>query len=302
MHLFFCLFISRCTSSASETYILLFLSVLTSFAIIPVPVLHSLSLSCPLSVTLPLFSARCDQLGYFSPTDIPGDRTSGGHALLHLSSFCLPSLSPLHTRLCCHSCSSSPSAPLPTSPQQCKQQTSLLSPIFPPVNLALIPHGANSDISASALLSCVSPVIYPPFALPFMFGLHADSDAPPFFPSALSALTLFHPFLFSLSLPLPLSRSLLVAVHNDGPVFPSCMPTVHLYPSNHLSFGSGAPCGASKQDAGGMKNKHSRLSSSLHPFSHSFTRKDEAKLRWSWRLKMGPHIQIHALKLIQTHF
>lgn len=257
--------------------------------------LQSLSLSCPLSVTFPLFSARCDQLGDISPTDIPGDRTSS-RLLLPPLSFSSPHQAVLSSLLL---------FPLgsPTSPRQCKQQTSLHSPIFPPFNLALIPHGANSDISASALLSCVFPVIYPPFALPFMFRLHGDSDAPPFFPSALSAPTLFHPFLFplSLSLPLPLSCSLQVAVHNDGPVFPSCMPTVHLYPSNHLSFGSGAPCGASKQDAGGKKNKLSHLSSSLHSFSHSFTREDEAKLRWSWRLNALTENTTHTNTLSQTH-
>lgn len=155
----------------------------------------SLPLSPPLSVTLPLFSARCDQLGDISPTDIPGDRTSGGHALLHLSSFCLPSVSPLHIWLSCHSCSTSPSAPLLFM----AVQTTDLAPLqfSPPQSRALIPRGADSDISASALLSSVSPVIYPPFPLLFMFRLHADSDASPFFPSALSAPTLFHPFLFS---------------------------------------------------------------------------------------------------------
>lgn len=156
---------------------------------------HSLSLSSSLSVTLPPFSARCDQLGDISPTDFPGDRTSGGHGLLHLSSFCLPSVSPLHTWLSCHSCSSLPSAPLLFS---AVQTTDLAPRPFPPLQYrTLIPHGADSDTSASALLSSVSPVIYPPFPLPFMFWLHADSDASPFFPSALSAPTLFHPFLFS---------------------------------------------------------------------------------------------------------
>ncbi|XP_056238467.1 uncharacterized protein LOC130173330 [Seriola aureovittata] len=190
----------------------------------PVLVLHSLCLSSPLSVTLPLFSARCDQLGDISPTDIPGDRTSGGHALLHLSSLCLPSVSPLHTWLSCHSCSSSLSSPL--SSRQSRQQTSLLSCLPPPQFQALIPYGTDSDISASAFPSCVCPVIYPPFPLPCMFGLHADSDASPFFPSAPCAPTLFQPFLFfHLSLCLPLSRSLQVAVHNDGPVSPPvCQP------------------------------------------------------------------------------
>lgn len=47
--------------------------------------LHSLSLSCPLSVTFPLFSARCDKLGDISPTDIPGDRTSSRLLLPPLS-------------------------------------------------------------------------------------------------------------------------------------------------------------------------------------------------------------------------
>lgn len=32
----------------------------------------------------------CDQLGGINPTDIPGDRASGGHALLHVSSSSLP--------------------------------------------------------------------------------------------------------------------------------------------------------------------------------------------------------------------
>lgn len=105
----------------------------------------------------------------------------------------------------CHSCSSSPSAPF-SFLGKCKQHT---SPPPAPLSSApththtptlqsrtLIPRGADSDISASALLSSVSPVISAPFPLPFMFWLHADSDASPFFPSALSAPTLFHPFLF----------------------------------------------------------------------------------------------------------
>lgn len=157
-----------------------------------------LSPSSPFSVTLPLFSARCDQLGDISPTDIPGDRTSGGHALLHLSSPCLPSVSPLHTWLSCHSRFLLPRRLPPLFLGERKQ------------SCALIPYGADSDISASAPLSSVSPLIYPPFPHPFMFWLHADSDASPFFPSALSAPTLFHPFSFLLSPRLPLSRSLQV--------------------------------------------------------------------------------------------
>lgn len=106
-------------------------------------------------------------------------------------------------------------------------------------------------------------------------------------PSALSAPTRFF-FPLSLSLRLPLSRSLQVAVHNDGPVFPPvCQPFTCILATTSLLW-LGAPCGASKQDAGGMKNKHSCLSSSLHPFSHSFTRKDEAILRWSWELNALP--------------
>lgn len=63
----------------------------TSFIILPPALVpHSLSLSSPLSVIHPLFSARCDQLGDISCTDIPGDGTSTGRTLLHLSSPCPP--------------------------------------------------------------------------------------------------------------------------------------------------------------------------------------------------------------------
>lgn len=51
--------------------------------------------------------------------------------LLHLSSFCLPSVSPLHTWLSCHSRSSSLSSPLLFSLQS-KQQTSLFCFFLPP--------------------------------------------------------------------------------------------------------------------------------------------------------------------------
>lgn len=205
---------------SSHTSIFLVLSLLTSF--LPIPLFsHSLCMSSPRSVTLPLFSARCDQLGDISPTNIPGDRTSGGHALLHLSSFCLPSVSLLNTWPSWHFCSSSPSAPLLFMANNRPHS----SPEPPPQSCALIPYRADSDISASTLLSSVSSVIYPPFSLPFMFWLHVDSDTSPFptfFPSALSGL--FQPFLF-LCLRLPLSHSLQVAVHNNGPVYsPVCQP------------------------------------------------------------------------------
>lgn len=203
MPLFFGLFSLFLSSQAS--ILLLVLSCLTSFVTIPL-FLRSLSLSSPLSVTLPLFSARCDQLGDISPTDIPGDRTSGGHALLHLSSFCLPSVSPLNTWLSWHSCSSSPSAPLLFMANNRPHS----SPEPPPQSCALIPYRADSDISASTLLSSVSSVIYPPFPLPFMFWLHADSDTSPFpslFPSALSRPTLFQPFLFPVPSPSSISLS-----------------------------------------------------------------------------------------------
>ena len=66
-----------------EAYILLlFLSFLTFLVITP---LFSSSTLDTRSVMLPLFSAHCDQLGDISPTDISGDRTSGGRILLHLS-------------------------------------------------------------------------------------------------------------------------------------------------------------------------------------------------------------------------
>lgn len=130
----------------------------------PVPVLRSPSLSSAPPVTIPLFSACCDQLGDISPTDIPGDRTSGGHALLHLSSFCLPSLSSRPTPGCLDT-----PAPPPCRLLSFLLQTTdpLIRPPAIPQSCTLIPYGADSDISATALLSPVSLLIYPPFPLPF---------------------------------------------------------------------------------------------------------------------------------------
>lgn len=129
------------------------------------PLCPLLSPSSPsLSVTIPLFSARCDQLGDISPTDIPGDRTSGGHALLHLSSFCLPSLSSRPTPGCLDT----------PAPPPCRLLSFLLQTTDPLIrpprhSTILYPHPlrADSDISATALLSPVSLLIYPPFPLPF---------------------------------------------------------------------------------------------------------------------------------------
>ena len=137
-HLLFCL-LSLSLSvhvPSSEAYILLLVSSCpTSLGIAPLFLSSTLlSPSSPFSVTLPLFSARCDQLGDISPTDIPGDRTSGGHALLHLSSPCLPSVSPLHTWLSCHSRFLLPRRLPPLFLGECKQSR------------ALIPYGADSDI------------------------------------------------------------------------------------------------------------------------------------------------------------
>ena len=102
------------TRSVRKSFRLLlsFSSFLTPYVIIPLFLSSAATASSPLSVTLPLFPARCDQLGDISPRVIPGDRTSGGRALLHLSSFSAsPSVSPLHTWLSCHSCSSLPVTP-----------------------------------------------------------------------------------------------------------------------------------------------------------------------------------------------
>lgn len=170
-----------------------------------------------------------------------------------------------------HSCSSS-------------QTTDLAHlPSYPPQSSAPIPYRSDSDISSPTFLSYVWTVLC--FPLPFMFWLHADSDTSAFilFSSPLpSFLWVYSTPLPSLCLCVPLSCSLQVAVHNQT-CFHSCMPTAHLYPSNHLSSGSDAPHGASKQDAWGMKNKHSRLSSSFDPSNHSFTCKDEAILCEVWK-------------------
>lgn len=126
---------------------------------------------------------------------------------------------------------------------------------------ALTPHGADSDRSAPVPLSSVSPVICP------LFPKSPHSPRCPLWTNHITYLSIFF---------LPLSCPLQVAIHNDGPVFsPICHPT-HLYPSNRLFFGWGAPRGATKQDAGGMKNKNARLSSTRHPFAHSFICKEEA--------------------------
>lgn len=204
-------------------------------------------------------------------TDIPGDRSSGGRGVLHLS-LLLPR------------CLLSSSGCLDTPAPPPRKQTLLISRATPNTqhthtqSSAAIPYRGDSDISSSTPLCYVSTV--PCFPIPFMFWLHPDSDTSPFilFSSPLPPLLLVYSTLLpSVRLRFPLSRSLQVGVHNET-CFHSCMPTAHLYPSNHLSFGSHAPHGASKQDAWGMKNKHSRLSSPLLPSHHSFTYKDEATL------------------------
>lgn len=188
-------------------------------------------------VTLPLFPARCDQLRDISATDIPGDRTSGVHGLLHLLSFRLPSVSSPHTWLSLHSCSSS--------------QITDLAPL-----LGLLCKLVLSSLTETMVAyhpSSRSPIIYPPFSSPFMFWLHGDIGTSSFFPilSPLPSLLLLcsTPLLF----PLPLLSSILLSpgcLSQWGTCLFSYMPTAHLYPSNHLSFASDVPCRASKQDAG----------------------------------------------------
>lgn len=132
-------------------------------------------------VTLLLFSARCDQLTDISATDIAGDRTLGGHGLLHLLSFRLPSVSSLHTWLTLHSCSSS--------------QITDLAPLL----------GLLCKLVLSSLTEAI--VTYPPLLClsnhlsSFFFSLYVLATwwhwhIFLFVPSSLSAPTLFHSFTF----------------------------------------------------------------------------------------------------------
>lgn len=85
----------------------------------------------------------CDQLGGINPTDIPGDRASGGHALLHVSSSSLPSVSPLHTWLSCHSCSTSLSSTTFFSITRANNRPHSFA--VPSQSRALIPYCSDSD-------------------------------------------------------------------------------------------------------------------------------------------------------------
>lgn len=129
-----------------------------------------------------------------------------------------PPVSPLHTWLSCHSCSTFLSSTTFLFHHRSKQQTSLFCSSLP------ITHSHPLLLRQRRIrlgfLSCVSGPV-----CPLYLWLPADSDASYFFASALSAPTQFHPFLFFISFCLPLSRPLQVAVHNDGPVFPPvCQP------------------------------------------------------------------------------
>lgn len=173
--------------------------ILSNFSFSSPLVLHSLSLS---SVTLPLFSARCDQLGDISPADIPGDRalrrprSPSSLPLLPPFSLFSPHLAVLSLLLLISSTFLSSANNLTRAP--------------PSTNLT--PYSADSDISA--LLSSVSPLIYPSFFFPLYVPLCplCTNSIPP------------RSFFFFFSHP-SLSRSLQVAIHNDGPVFsPVCQP------------------------------------------------------------------------------
>lgn len=173
--------------------------ILSNFSFSSPLVLHSLSLS---SVTLPLFPARCDQLGDISPADIPGDRalrrprSPSSLPLLPPFSFFSPHLAVLSLLLLISSTFLSSANNLTRAP--------------PSTNLT--PYSADSDISA--LLSSVSPLIYPSFFFPLYV---------PLCPLCTNSI-LPRSFFFFFSHP-SLSRSLQVAIHNDGPVFsPVCQP------------------------------------------------------------------------------
>lgn len=219
MHPFFCLLFSfLCIFCPLEAFILhLFLSLLTSFIIIPLYLSSTASLSSPLSVTHPLFSACCDQLGDISPTDIPGDRTSAGHILLHLSSSCLSLVSPLRTWLSCHS--SFQSAPLLFLGRANRAPL-----LFPPSILSCHPlccrqwHSLSPPLlRLSRHLSSFSSLLYV-LATRWQWCI----SLLPLCPLCSNSIP---PLSFFLSPRLPLSRSLQVAVHNDGPVFPPvCQP------------------------------------------------------------------------------
>lgn len=164
-----------------------------------------------------------------------------------------------------------PSAPLLSSPAVKTTDHSRLSPSASPLSSLAVPAVTYQPLPSSS----VSPAIYPPPLLPFMFWPHTDSDTSPCSPlcsNSISTLSHFFP------LPQPafrllLSCSLQVAVHNDEPVFPPVRQPLTCILATTSPLAPALRVGKSKRDAGGMKNKHSRLSSSLHPFSHSFTRK-----------------------------
>lgn len=131
--------------------------ILSNFSFSSPLVLHSLSLS---SVTLPLFSARCDQLGDISPADIPGDRalrrprSPSSLLLLPPFSFFSPHLAVLSLLLLLIS-------------STFLSSTNNLTRAPPSTNLT--PYSADSDIPA--LLSSVSPLIYPSFFFPLYVPL-----------------------------------------------------------------------------------------------------------------------------------
>lgn len=204
MHFVSSCFSARCTFFCSQRFTsffsLFFLSSL-NFSFSSPLVLHSLFLS---SVTLPLFSACCDQLGDISPTDIPGDRTlmrprsPSSLLLLPRLSFFSPHLAVLSLLLHLLLSSSSFLSSTNNRAQPPHQPISHLT-------LLTVTYQPSSPLSLHWST--------PPFPFPFML------------PSAPCAPTPFHPVPFFFPFPTPLSRSLQVAIHNDGPVFsPVCQP------------------------------------------------------------------------------